>query len=166
MNGVYWGLTALALMGKMDALNREDVVAYVLSCQLRDGSFGGHVGYDGHILYTLSAIQILATLDALDRLESKEKIVDCMFNIHLFSANLQFLAVVKSLQNEDGSFKGDKWGEVDTRFSYCSLSTLNLLGRLDAVDLKKAVEFIKECRNFDGGYGAVPGAESHAAYGG
>jgi len=30
----------------------------------------------------------------------------------------------------DGSFTGDEWGEVDTRFSYCGLSTLALLGRL------------------------------------
>ena len=36
------------------------------------------------------------------------------------------------------SFTGDKWGEVDTRFSYCALSTLALLGRLDAIDTDKS----------------------------
>lgn len=35
---------------------------------------------------------------------------------------------VASLQKEDGSFMGDKWGEVDTRFSYCAISCLTLLG--------------------------------------
>ena len=34
---------------------------------------------------------------------------------------------VKSLQNEDGSFQGDEWGEVDTRFSFCAVATLSLL---------------------------------------
>jgi hypothetical protein len=29
-------------------------------------------------------------------------------------------------------------------------------------DVPKAVEFVVRCRNFDGGFGAVPGAESHA----
>ena len=26
----------------------------------------------------------------------------------------------------------------------------------------KAVEFVDRCQNFDGGFGSVPGAESHA----
>lgn len=91
---------------------------------------------------------------------------------------------VKSLSQDDGSFFGDKWGEVDTRFSYCALSILSLTGQLHSgiIDLKKAVLFIERflisccvilyvlitsvitysCRNFDGGFGAVPGAESHA----
>ncbi len=62
----------------------------------------------------------------------------------------------------DGSFAGDSWGEVDTRFSYCALSCCALLGRLDALDVPAAVAFILTCRNFDGGFGCVPGAESHA----
>lgn len=32
---------------------------------------------------------------------------------------------------------------------------------MDAIDLTKAVEFIKSCQNFDGGFGSRPGAESH-----
>ncbi len=51
---------------------------------------------------------------------------------------------------------------MDTRFSYCALSCLSLLGRLDAVDVGRAVAFILACKNFDGGFGCVPGAESHA----
>lgn len=52
--------------------------------------------------------------------------------------------------------------EIDTRFSMCSLATLHLLGRLDAVNVPKAVEFVLSCRNFDGGFGTRPGSESHA----
>lgn len=51
---------------------------------------------------------------------------------------------------------------IDTRFSMCSLATLHLLDRLDAVNVPKAVEFILSCRNFDGGFGTRPGSESHA----
>ena len=78
------------------------------------------------------------------------------------------VAKVKSfvcgLQQSDGSFYGDKWGEVDTRFSYCAVSILSILGELHsgAIDLAKAMDFVCRCRNFDGGFGAVPGAESHA----
>ena len=35
-------------------------------------------------------------------------------------------------------------------------------GRLDAVDVEKAVSFVLLCMNFDGGFGTVPGSESHA----
>lgn len=70
---------------------------------------------------------------------------------------------IKSLQDPTtGSFSGDEWGEIDVRFTYCALSSLSLLGSLDAIDLKLAIQFIGKCQNFDGGYGSFPGAESHA----
>jgi geranylgeranyl transferase type-2 subunit beta len=50
-----------------------------------------------------------------------------------------------SLQNEDGSFNGDYAGEIDTRFSYCAVSALSLLGRLDAIDKIKARDFLISC---------------------
>lgn len=67
-----------------------------------------------------------------------------------------------ALQQPDGSFYGDQWGEKDTRFSYCAIAALFLLDALDRIDTTKAAEFIHATRNMDGGYGAVPGAESHA----
>ena len=39
-------------------------------------------------------------------------------------------AVVKyivGLQTDEGGFMGDKWGEVDTRFSFCAITCLALL---------------------------------------
>ncbi|VDK54084.1 unnamed protein product [Gongylonema pulchrum] len=70
---------------------------------------------------------------------------------------------VKSRQNKDGSFGGDEYNEVDTRFSFCALATLHLIGRLeDTVDVEAAVDFVLQCYNFDGGFGTRPGSESHA----
>ena len=74
-------------------------------------------------------------------------------------------AVVSSLQKEDGSFSGDEWGEIDTRFSYCSICCLGLLGRTEAIRMDRAVDYIVRCKNFDGGFGSIPGAESHAGQG-
>jgi geranylgeranyl transferase type-2 subunit beta len=77
-----------------------------------------------------------------------------------------FHADVLSLQDPNrGSFAGDEWGEQASRFTYCAVSILSLLGRLDDLDKEKTVKFIEGCRNFDGGFGMVEGAESHAAYG-
>lgn len=66
------------------------------------------------------------------------------------------------MQQEDGSFLGDEWGEVDTRFSYCALNCLALIGKLQSMDVSKAVDFVLKCKNFDEGFGAVPEAETHA----
>ena len=71
-------------------------------------------------------------------------------------------SVILSLQNESGAFAGDRYGETDTRFTYCSVSALSLLGKLHLLDVEKTVEHIRKCRNFDGGFGNSPGAESHS----
>lgn len=70
-----------------------------------------------------------------------------------------------SLQQPSGVFAGDTFGEIDTRFLYIAVNALSLLDRLDAMDVEKAVSYIRQCRNFDGGYGAIAGAESHSAQG-
>jgi geranylgeranyl transferase type-2 subunit beta len=96
---------------------------------------------------------------------------------------------VTSLQLPDGSFAGDRWGEVDTRFSYCALLTLSLVWRGRVPDegagggedaaaaadgergrrrqrrralVGRCAAHVLRCRNFDGGFGAQPGGESHA----
>ena len=118
VNGVYWGLTALCIMGHQDALPREEMIQYVLECWDDDagqfpsrfppppsscsfgeseeltmgrrvpceqtcgtetdwvGTFGAHPGHDGHILGTLSAIQILVIQNALDR-ANVDRMVAC-----------------------------------------------------------------------------------------
>jgi geranylgeranyl transferase type-2 subunit beta len=58
-------------------------------------------------------LQVLAILDALGKVDRDRT-----------------AAYVASLQRPDGAFMGDEWGEVDTRFVYCALNCLSLLGRL------------------------------------
>lgn len=103
------------------------------------------------MLYTCSAVQILATVDALDELDKrgsgKRKLGEWI-------ANLQ--------DKETGTFAGDEWGECDTRFIYCAFNALSLLGMMDLIDVDKAVAYIQKCRNFDGGFGVSPGSESHS----
>lgn len=152
MSGMYWGLNALYLMNsiKLDDSVVSKVTQFIKSCQCIEGGFSAAPRHDPHILHTLSAVQLLIILgkcqtDYIDI----DRCVD----------------YVKSLQQADGSFFGDKWGEVDTRFSFCALATLRLLNRLDAIDIDKAVEFVLACNNqIDGGFGCKPGSESHSAY--
>ncbi|CAD0096133.1 unnamed protein product, partial [Aureobasidium mustum] len=150
MSGIYWGITPLHLLGQPDALPRAGLLDFVFSCLHENGGFGAAPGHDPHMLYTVSAVQILATLDAFDDLEQKVP-------------GAKDRIVIASLQKpENGTFAGDQWGETDTRFLYGAFNALSLLGLMHLVDVDKAIEHVQSCANFDGGYGTGPGAESHS----
>ncbi|KAK0624687.1 terpenoid cyclases/protein prenyltransferase alpha-alpha toroid [Bombardia bombarda] len=153
LNGLYWGLTSLHLLGHPQALPRAETIDFVLSCQHDSGGFGAAPGHDAHMLSTVSAVQILALVDAFDELETRGK----------KGGKAQVGKYIAALQNrQTGTFAGDEWGEEDTRFLYGAFNALSLLGLLDLVDVDKAVDHVVACANFDGGYGVSPGAESHA----
>lgn len=71
LNGLYWGLTALHLLRHPDALPRAGILDFVFSCLHESGGFGAAPGHDAHMLYTVSGVQILATLDAFGELEER-----------------------------------------------------------------------------------------------
>ena len=86
LNGLYWGLTALQLLNHPTALPRAEVLDFVLKCLHTDsGGFGAAPGHDAHMLYTVSAVQLLATLDGWGELgrrlpDGKLTIGKCRFS--------------------------------------------------------------------------------------
>ncbi|GMG20839.1 unnamed protein product [Ambrosiozyma monospora] len=151
MNGLYWGITALFLLKHESEFQKDDVIQFIQSCyDETHGGFGSFPKHDSHLLSTLSALQILKMYDILDDTLTSEQ-------------RLSTVRFIKSLQLPDGSFQGDRFGEVDTRFVYTAIQSLSILEELDQGIVDGAVGFILRCQNFDGGFGMVPGAESHAA---
>jgi len=219
LSGLYWSLTAVSILlpsqrdvdvamgvltttttttiaSKPNQPRNPVLIDFVLDCfDERSGGFGGNVGQDGHLLYTLSAVQILALFDCLGGGDEYQGDDDNRDGIHRDDDDhyrtrrprpvrklsrqrrRRVVDFVTKLQQPDGSFVGgydsyDSNGnciieggvaEIDTRFSYCALQTLALLGSLHEVDVDRAVDYLVSCRNkMDGGFGCVPGAESHA----
>ncbi|EGV62463.1 Rab geranylgeranyltransferase [Yamadazyma tenuis] len=149
LNGMYWGVMALVGLKSLDTLPKPQVIEYVLSCyDAKSGGFGAYPQHDGHILSTLSGLQILLIYDSLHTIDDKRA---------------QITKFIKDLQLPDGSFQGDSYGEVDTRFVYNAVSSLSILGQLTEDVVERASQFLVRCENFDGSYGMEPGAESHAA---
>lgn len=146
MSALYWAVCSLAILGE-PIPSVDKIIEFVQSCANADGGYGGDTTLDSHILFTLSAVQVMTILGREDLLDSR--------NITRY---------VLSLQANNGCFMGDEFGEQDTRFVYCGILTLRLLGTIDdhLGAVNKAVAYIHRCCNPDTGYGSVPGAESHA----
>ena len=149
VSALYWGTGALNLLNKLEYHNKEETIEFLSKCINPDGGIGSSIDQDSHITSTHYALLTLAQFNSLN-LISPEQIAN----------------YIKSLQNSDGSFKGDTYAETDSRFSYCAVAILKLLNLLNEnyINLPKATEYVLSCQNFDGGFGGVPGAESHGAY--
>lgn len=146
MSALYWAICSLVILNE-PIPSVDKIVEFVQSCANADGGYGGDTGLDSHLLYTLSAVQVMVILGRRSELD-RESIA----------------RYVLSLQARNGCFMGDEFGEQDTRFVYCGILTLHLLGTInDYLDAtNRAIKYICSCCNPDAGYGSVPGAESHA----
>jgi len=152
------------LLNKLDLHEKNKTIKFIEACQTETGGFGGSIGHDSHITSTHYALLILSQYGFLSKNKKEQN-----QNTDLISLNIDYDLIalfIKNLQQPDGSFKCDFYGEIDTRFSYCAVAVLKLLNKLNPefINLKKATEYVLSCQNFDGGFGGIPGAESHAAY--
>eukprot|EP00040_Diaphanoeca_grandis_P030233 m.178309 g.178309 ORF g.178309 m.178309 type:complete len:333 (+) comp31934_c0_seq1:354-1352(+) len=149
LSGLYWGLNSAAALKSSDAIDYEWAVQKVLAAQCSNGAFGGNAGHDPHVLYTLSAVQCLLLCGMKPT------------NIPNVDLLVKF---VSDLQNADGSFSGDEFGEDDTRHSYAAIACLMLLQRTSNIDMNAACVHINKCQTLDGAYGVRPQSESHAGH--
>ena len=59
MSGMYWGLTAMDILGQLDKMSRTEVVEFIRQCQdSESGGFSPSLGHDPHLLFTLSSVQV------------------------------------------------------------------------------------------------------------
>ena len=59
MSGMYWGLTVMDLMNALPRMDRAAVLDFIKQCQQPGGGISASLGHDPHLLYTLSAVQVL-----------------------------------------------------------------------------------------------------------
>lgn len=72
------------MMIKIVKLKNNYCNLYLFLCIYHAGGFGGNIGHDPHVLYTLSAVQVLALFDKLDVLDI-EKVSNCiLWRMNLF----------------------------------------------------------------------------------
>ena len=162
LSGAYWGLAALSTLRAEGALSADAIASAVAACRHANGGYGGGPGHDAHLLHTLSALQLLALVERPLRGDEARATARWVAALQVRDGGEDGGAAPGLGVASAGGFAGDAWGEVDSRYSYCALQAAALLGSLGELDVPAAVAYIASCANFDGGYGAVPGAESHA----
>ncbi|EEC69953.1 very-long-chain (3R)-3-hydroxyacyl-CoA dehydratase PASTICCINO 2B [Oryza sativa Japonica Group] len=166
----YFAVAGLSLLRELDSVNKDQIAKWILSFQvhpktdneLDNGQFYGFCGsrttqfpstnmkdpcHNGsHLASTYSALAIL-------------KIVGYdLANID----NKVLLSSMRNLQQPDGSFMPTHIGaETDLRFVYCAAAICSMLKDWTGMDKEKAKQYILSCQSYDGGFGLVPGSESH-----
>ncbi|AFM98829.1 prenyltransferase subunit beta [Encephalitozoon hellem ATCC 50504] len=166
LNTIYWSVNSLSMLGMEEVEEMKSrVVDYVMRCRNEDGGFGGCAGYSSNITSTFNALQILY-----------------IYRIHY--SDRSTVSFISKLLQPEGYFYNDIYGEIDTRINCCAVLGLHLLSLLEkgdfdskslsnpicgeflsevGIDTKAIVLYTQRCYNLDGGFGAVEGAESHAA---
>ncbi|XP_048137853.1 geranylgeranyl transferase type-2 subunit beta 1-like isoform X3 [Rhodamnia argentea] len=177
VNGAYWGLGTLDLLGKLDTVDTEDVVSWIMKCQHKSGGFGGNIGHDPHLLYTLSAVQVLALFDMLDVLDIDKMSHHCKKKMDPFPGIygekliLVFccvgaLAITGSLHHIDkdilgwwlcerqvksGGLNGRPEKLPDVCYSWWVLSSLVMIDRVHWIDKEKLIKYILDCQDTEKG---------------
>ncbi|CAM8957896.1 unnamed protein product [Rhodiola kirilowii] len=166
----YFVISGLHLLGDLRCVDKEAVIEWVLSFQVHppdksEKSYDEFYGFDGsrtsqscpnynevpshncsHLASTYSALSIL-------------KIVG--FDFSKLDA-VTIVTSMKTLQQPDGSFMPIHIGaEMDVRFIYCAAAICSLLNDWSGMDKHRAKDYIARCQSYDGGFGLIPGSESH-----
>ncbi len=116
------------LMDKLQRMNKAEVLKFVRGCHdNKSGGFAPTLHHDPHLLYTLSAIQV-TTINPLCQtfVLPPHLQVLTLFDSVAETDTEGVVKYVAGLQQPDGSFAGDKWGELHP-FLYIVLKTSSIL---------------------------------------
>ncbi|KAK9154275.1 hypothetical protein Sjap_001755 [Stephania japonica] len=174
----YFVVSSFTILRALDRIDKEQVASWVLSFQARprddenleNGKFYGFYGsrstqfsadnskellhHGGHLASTYCALAILKMIGYDLQCIERESI----------------LVSMRNLQQPDGSLMPiDTGAENDLRFVFCAGRNIRMtltaicfmLSDWSGMDREKAKEFILNCQSYDGGFGLVPGSESH-----
>jgi len=69
-----------------------------------------------------------------------------------------------SMKRPEGGFCMHEGGEVDVRASYIAMVVATLINILTPELRSQVADFVASCQSYEGGIGALPGAEAHGGY--
>ncbi|XP_072959704.1 geranylgeranyl transferase type-1 subunit beta isoform X2 [Typha angustifolia] len=171
----YFAVSGLAILRALDRVDKDQIASWVLSFQshprdnfdLDNGQFFGFSGSRTSQFFSHNSEISSHNVSNLASTYSALAILK-MVGYDLSDIDSEALLIsMRKLQQSDGSFMPICFGaERDLRFVYCAAAISFMLNNWTGMDKEKAKEYILKCQSYDGGFGLVPGAESHggAAY--
>ncbi|KYN01086.1 Geranylgeranyl transferase type-2 subunit beta [Cyphomyrmex costatus] len=196
MSGMYWGLTALDLMGKLEQTNKEEVLEFIRQCQsdsggisATDGSFEGDQWGEIDVRFSFCAVATLSLLNRLDAIdvekavqfvlkcmnfdggfgskpgsESHAGLIYCCIGLLSITGHLHLIDADRlgwwlcERQLPSGGLNGRPEKLPDVCYSWWVLSALTILGRLHWIDKKGLMDYILICQDVEtGGFSDRPG---------
>ncbi|KYQ89144.1 protein farnesyltransferase beta subunit [Tieghemostelium lacteum] len=148
----FWALNGLDLLGNLDSMQdvSERTASYFTVLQNSDGGFGGGNTHTSHSVSTFAAVSALFSVGT-----------EQVYNVINRETMYQYLLRMKT---QEGAFRTEIGGEVDSRSTYCAIAVASMLNILTD-ELKSGVaEFLERCQTYEGGFGAYPGNEAHGGY--
>ncbi|VVB02716.1 unnamed protein product [Arabis nemorensis] len=163
-------ISGFHFLGARDRVDKDVVTNWVLSFQafpsnraaLKNGEFYGFFGsrssqfpQDENGGLTHNCSHLASTYCALAILKVIGHDLSTMDSESL-------LLSMRNLQQDDGSFMPiHTGGETDLRFVYCAAAICYMLDNWSGMDKEMAKNYILNCQSYDGGFGLIPGSESH-----
>nr|BAN42347.1 protein farnesyltransferase subunit beta, putative [Entamoeba invadens] len=127
--GCYSGINAMISIGTTKAyqcIDRRAIYNFLMSCKFPDGSF--EMNKDGSDTDTRSSYCAMTTAIVLNILDE-----------NLLKGVAEWLL---KCQTYEGGFSGNPGGEAHGGYTYCAVSALALLGRVDEIDIDKLVRWL------------------------
>eukprot|EP00933_Yihiella_yeosuensis_P036081 TRINITY_DN29785_c0_g2_i4.p1 TRINITY_DN29785_c0_g2~~TRINITY_DN29785_c0_g2_i4.p1 ORF type:complete len:319 (+),score=34.06 TRINITY_DN29785_c0_g2_i4:217-1173(+) len=162
---LYFCISGLDLLGKLDEIDRDDTVRYIYSYQSPLADHGGFYGYprvefqsqemdkennQPHIANTYVALIMLIILgDDLSGVD-RDAIVHALRKWQLPDGSFCCVHGLSSLDSES-----------DMRFVYCAASICYILDLWHAIDSEAMFRFILSSQSYDGAFGMGPLTEAH-----
>ncbi|CAE7223399.1 GGB [Symbiodinium natans] len=162
---LYFSVSGLDLLGKLDDLDREQTIEYIYSYQSPLPDHGGFYGCprvdfqsaeidkcnnQPHIANTYVALVMLIILGDDLRRVNRSSIGHSLRKWQLDDGSFCCVHCISSLDSES-----------DIRFVYCAATICYILDLWHAIDVEAMTRFIYASQSYDGAFGMGPGTESH-----
>lgn len=166
----YFTISGLNLLNALDQAQSNQISNWVLSFQVHprtetDLESGEFYGFCGSRSSQFSSSFSEVSNKNCSHLASTYCALAILKMVGYNLSNINPEAILKSmrkLQQHDGSFVPIHFrAETDIRFVYCAAAICSMLDNWTGMDKEKVKEYIVRCQSYDGGFGLVPGSESH-----
>ncbi|EAN31245.2 Geranylgeranyl transferase type-2 subunit beta 2 [Theileria parva strain Muguga] len=143
----HYAILTLALINRLDFINRNDIIKFISTLQNKDGSFSSDKYGESDCRNSYSALVCLSLLAGLNNIDLR-KAVD----------------FILSCRNFDGGFAWQPMNESHAAACFCCIGALAELDLLSLIDSDKLGFWLSERQTTDGGLNGRPEKKSDICY--